>query len=83
MPENNTPEQASVLPEESQAEKVISVENEEVPTKEEESPAVKIVDEVQDSSQVEAESQTKVEDAPKKSYASIVSSLVACTDPFS
>ncbi|KAM0026713.1 putative Ras GTPase-activating protein-binding protein [Helianthus debilis subsp. tardiflorus] len=72
VPENNISEQASVSAEESHAEKVVPVENGDVPIEKEEEPVLKVVDEVQDSSLVEAESQTKIEKAPKKSYASIV-----------
>ncbi|KAJ0740151.1 putative Ras GTPase-activating protein-binding protein [Helianthus annuus] len=71
VPENNISEQASVSADESHAEKVVPVENGDVPIEKEEEPALKVVDEVQDSSLVDAESQTKIEKAPKKSYASI------------
>ncbi|KAI7735700.1 hypothetical protein M8C21_032260, partial [Ambrosia artemisiifolia] len=75
-PENNIPEQAEkIIPvstEDSHSEKVVPVEKGEVPIETEEDPVVKVVDEVQESSQLEVESQTKTENAPKKSYASIV-----------
>ncbi|KAI7735703.1 hypothetical protein M8C21_032263 [Ambrosia artemisiifolia] len=76
VPENNIPEQAEkIIPvstEDSHSEKVVPVEKGEVPIETEEDPVVKVVDEVQESSQLEVESQTKTENAPKKSYASIV-----------
>ncbi|XP_076906862.1 nuclear transport factor 2-like [Bidens hawaiensis] len=72
-PETVIPEQADVIvpTAESHAEKVVREDNGEVLKIEEEEPVIKVV-EVQDSSQVEAESQTKIENAAKKSYASIV-----------
>lgn len=75
-PENNIIEQAAVLPEEPEAEQIVPVENGEVPTIEED-PVPEVVDEVQDSSQLVVESHTKIEEVPKKSYASIVSCLLA------
>lgn len=72
MVENDIPEQAAVLTEESQTEKVVPVENGEVLTAEED-PVPEVVDEVQDSSQLAVESNIKTEELPKKSYASIVS----------
>lgn len=82
MPETVIPEQADVIVPtvESHAEKAVPEDNGEVLKVEEEEPVIKVV-EVQDSSQVEAESQTKIENAAKKSYASIVSCLLACSAP--
>ncbi|KAD5317391.1 hypothetical protein E3N88_17337 [Mikania micrantha] len=72
VPENNISEEADVSTENSVAEKVVIVENGEAPTEVEEDPVIKVVDEVQDSSKLEIESQTEFEEVPKKSYASIV-----------
>nr|XP_043621557.1 nuclear transport factor 2 isoform X2 [Erigeron canadensis] len=72
VPESNVSEQAVVLPDESDAEKVVHVDNGDVPTAEEEDPVSEVVEEVPDSSQLVAESNVKVEEQPKKSYASIV-----------
>ncbi|KAI3742064.1 hypothetical protein L1987_59744 [Smallanthus sonchifolius] len=82
VPENNVPEQAAVLTEESQAEQVVPVENGEVLTVEED-PVPEVVDEVPDSSQLAVESHTKIENVPKKSYASIVMDMKQNGVPFS
>ncbi|MFS7930197.1 putative Ras GTPase-activating protein-binding protein [Helianthus anomalus] len=82
VPENNIPEQAAVLTEESEAEPAVLVENGEVPAVEED-PVPEVVDEVQDSSQLAVESHTKVEEMPKKSYASIVMDMKQNGVPFS
>ncbi|MFS7915963.1 putative Ras GTPase-activating protein-binding protein [Helianthus anomalus] len=57
--------------EESEVELAVLVENGEVPVVEED-PVPEVVDEVRDSSQLAVESHTKVEEMPKKSYASIL-----------
>ncbi|MFS7956033.1 putative Ras GTPase-activating protein-binding protein [Helianthus anomalus] len=71
VPENNILEQVAVLTEESEVEPAVLVENGEVPVVEED-PVPEVVDEVQGSSQLAVESHTKVEEMPKKSYASIL-----------
>ncbi|XP_076888107.1 nuclear transport factor 2-like [Bidens hawaiensis] len=81
-PENNIIEQAAVLPDEPEAEQVVPVENGEVPTVEED-PVPEVVDEVQDSSQLVIEAHTKIEEVPKKSYASIVMDMKQKGVPFS
>ncbi|KAJ0615473.1 putative Ras GTPase-activating protein-binding protein [Helianthus annuus] len=68
VPENNIPEQVAVLTEESEVEPAVLVENGEVPV---------------DSSQLAVESHTKVEEMPKKSYASIVMDMKQNGVPFS
>ncbi|KAI3801161.1 hypothetical protein L1987_29264 [Smallanthus sonchifolius] len=82
VPENNVPEQATVLTEESQAEQVVPVENGEVLSVEED-PVSEEVDEVPDSSQLAVDSHTKIENVPKKSYASIVMDMKQNGVPFS
>ncbi|XP_035845248.1 nuclear transport factor 2 [Helianthus annuus] len=82
VPENNIPEQVAVLTEESEVEPAVLVENGEVPVVEED-PVPEVVDEVQDSSQLAVESHTKVEEMPKKSYASIVMDMKQNGVPFS
>ncbi|KAI7748249.1 hypothetical protein M8C21_000363 [Ambrosia artemisiifolia] len=81
-PENNISEQVAVLAEESEAEQIVPVENGEVPAVEED-PTPEVVDEVQDSSQLAVESHTKIEEVPKKSYASIVMDMKQNGVPFS
>ncbi|KAI3740110.1 hypothetical protein L2E82_30529 [Cichorium intybus] len=73
------PEQAAVLPEESEREVVFSppenVEVADVAAAAEEpelEPVAEVVDEVQEASQLVVESNTKIEEVTKKSYASIV-----------
>ncbi|XP_071721531.1 nuclear transport factor 2-like [Rutidosis leptorrhynchoides] len=80
---NYIPEQAVVSTEESQIEKVVPVENGEVTTVEDVDPVPEVVDDVQDSSQVAVETNTKIEDLPKKSYAYIVMDLKQNGVPFS
>lgn len=83
MVEKNIPEDAAVSTEESQVKEVVHVVKEEVTPVQEEAPVSEVVDEVQDSSlQVAVEINTKAEDQPKKSYASIVSGLVASSIRF-
>ncbi|KAM0019584.1 putative Ras GTPase-activating protein-binding protein [Helianthus debilis subsp. tardiflorus] len=82
VPENNIPEHVAVLTEESEVEPAVLVENGEVPVVEED-PVPEVVDEVQDSSQLAVESHTKVEEMPKKSYASIVMDMKQNGMPFS
>lgn len=79
--ENDIPEQAAVLTEESKVEEVVTMENGEEPTIEEEDPVPEVVDEVPEISQPAVESNTKIE--PKKSYASIVMDLKQNGVPFS
>lgn len=73
MPENHISELEIALSDDVEAEEVYSHENGEVLVEEEEEPVSEVVDEVPDDAQI-AESNSKVEDVPKKSYASIVSS---------
>lgn len=59
----------------------VSVEEEEVPVAEvvdEEVPVAEVVDELPGDSQVVGESVSKIEEVPKKSYASIVSCHLPC-----
>ncbi|KAJ9543454.1 hypothetical protein OSB04_023161 [Centaurea solstitialis] len=58
-------------------------ENVEVAVVEEEEPVPEVVDEVQEASQLVVESNTKIEEVPKKSYASIVMDLKQNDVPFS
>ncbi|KAI3772856.1 hypothetical protein L6452_04050 [Arctium lappa] len=81
VPENDIPEQAAVLTEESKAEEIVTMENGEEPTLEEEDPVPEVVDEVPEIPQLAVESNTKIE--PKKSYASIVMDLKQNGVPFS
>ncbi|XP_024967539.1 ras GTPase-activating protein-binding protein 1-like isoform X2 [Cynara cardunculus var. scolymus] len=83
VPENDIPEQAAVLTEESKAEEVVPMENGEEPTVEEEEPVPEVVDEVPEISQLAVESNTKIEGVAKKSYASIVMDLKQNGVPFS
>lgn len=73
MPENHISELEIALSDDVEAEEVYSHENGEVLVEEEEEPVSEVVDEVPDDAQI-AESNSKVEEVPKKSYASIVSS---------
>lgn len=73
MPENHISELEIALSDDIDAEEVYSHENGEVLVEEEEEPVSEVADEVPDDAQI-AESNSKVEEVPKKSYASIVSS---------
>ena len=55
-------------------------ENREVAVEEEEAPVAEVVDEVPDDSKI-VETDSKIEEVPKKSYASIVSSFYVGSDP--
>lgn len=73
MQQNHISEQSTPSVEEANEREVYDLpENGDVPV-EEEVPVTEIVDEMQDDSQTVVESNFKSEDAPKKSYASIVS----------
>lgn len=75
--ENPVSEQSTPSAEEAVSGEVYNPpENGDVPvTEEEEVPVPEVVDEVQDNAEPVVESPAKVDDAPKKSYASIVSGL--------
>ena len=73
MPENHISDLEIALSDDVEAEEVYSHENGEILIEEEEEPVSEVVDEVPDDAQI-AESSSKVEEVPKKSYASIVSS---------
>ncbi|KAM7496242.1 hypothetical protein LguiA_020656 [Lonicera macranthoides] len=83
--ENHITEQTTVLAEESNGEEVYDPhENVEVSVVEDEVPVAEVVDEVQDDAQMVVESTTvKIEEVPKKSFASIVMDLKRSTVPFS
>ncbi|CAK9140916.1 unnamed protein product [Ilex paraguariensis] len=82
--ENDVPDQTAVLVEEANGEEVYDPpSNGEVSPVEEEVPIAEVVDEVQDDSQIVVESSTKIEEVPKKSYASIVKDLKERDVPFS
>lgn len=73
--ENHISEQSKPSAEEANGGEVYNPpENDNVPVVEEEVHVAEVVDEVQGDSQMAAESNIIVEDVPKKSYASIVSS---------
>ncbi|KAL8215085.1 hypothetical protein R6Q57_004534 [Mikania cordata] len=84
--ENQSPDQVVEPSEEPQGEVVINPpENEvvEAAVVEEEEPVPEVVDEVQEASQLVVESSIKIEEVPKKSYASIVMDLKQNGGPFS
>ncbi|KAK9055634.1 hypothetical protein SSX86_026719 [Deinandra increscens subsp. villosa] len=82
--ENDIPEQVGLLTKEYQAEQAISVENGEVPIVEEDPvPVPDVVNEEQDSSHLAIASYNKIEEVPKKSYASIVMDMKQNGGPFS
>ncbi|KAK9281962.1 hypothetical protein L1049_004871 [Liquidambar formosana] len=72
--ENHVSEPTVVLSEEANGEEVYNPPSEigEGSVLEEEAPVAEVVDEIQDDSLMVAESKTKIEEVPKKSYASIV-----------
>ncbi|KVI03796.1 hypothetical protein Ccrd_017902, partial [Cynara cardunculus var. scolymus] len=81
--ENHIPDQAPVPADEPQEEVFNPPEDVEVAVVEEEEPVPEVVDEVQEASQLVVESNTKIEEVPKKSYASIVMDLKQNDVPFS
>ncbi|CAK9182045.1 unnamed protein product [Ilex paraguariensis] len=82
--ENHVAEQAAALTDEANGGEVYNPpENGEVSPMEEEVPVAEVVDEVQDDSQVVVECSTKIEEVPKKSYASIVMDLKESNVAFS
>lgn len=87
--EDPVPEEAVVLAEESEGEVVfhppeaVEVAAAAVEVEEEEEPVAEVVDEAQEASQLVVESNTKIEEVPKKSYASIVMDLKQSDVPFS
>lgn len=87
--EDPVPEEAVVLAEESEGEVVfhppeaVEVAAAAVEVEEEEEPVAEVVDEAQEVSQLVVESNTKIEEVPKKSYASIVMDLKQSDVPFS
>ena len=75
--ENHVPDQTDVLSEEINEEEVYNPsENGDGTVEEEESPVAEVVDEIPDDTHMDAESNSKIEEVPKKSYASIVSSTM-------
>ncbi|KAJ8559385.1 hypothetical protein K7X08_003443 [Anisodus acutangulus] len=82
--QNHIPEQSTPPAEEADVGEVYNPsENGDVPIVEDEVPVSEVVDEVQDSSEVVAESDTKTGEVPKKSYASIVMHLNESAATFS
>uniref|UniRef100_A0A5B6Z0H2 Putative G3BP-like protein isoform X2 n=1 Tax=Davidia involucrata TaxID=16924 RepID=A0A5B6Z0H2_DAVIN len=82
--ESHISEQTTVLAEETNGEEVYNPpDNGEVSVVEEEVPVPEVVDEVQDDSQMVVESNSKIEEVPKKSYASIVMDMKESAVPFS
>lgn len=77
--ENHVSEESTPSTEEAVSGEVYNPpENGDVPvTEEEEVPVPEVVDEVQDNAEPVVESPAKVDDAPKKSYASIVSMTIS------
>ncbi|XP_022727485.1 putative G3BP-like protein isoform X2 [Durio zibethinus] len=72
-PENHIVEQQAASPEEGNGPEVYNPsENGDGSINEEEAPVAKVVDEIPDDSQMFADSNSKIEEVPKKSYASIV-----------
>lgn len=72
--ENHISEQSTPSTEEAISGEVYNPpENGDVPIAEEEVPVAEVVDEVQDEAELVVESHTKIDEVPKKSYASIVS----------
>lgn len=67
-------EAPAALPEEANGAEVYNPsENGDISLEEEEAPVAEVVDEIPDDSQIVADSNSKIEEVPKKSYASIVS----------
>ncbi|KAJ8527178.1 hypothetical protein K7X08_029655 [Anisodus acutangulus] len=82
--QNHIPEQSALLTDEADVGEVYNPsENGDVPIVKEEVPVSEVVDEVQDNSEVVAESDTKTGEVPKKSYASIVMHLKESAATFS
>ena len=74
MHENHVSEPVTAVSDDVDAEKVYNPESGEVLVEEEEAPVPEVVDEIPDDKQMVDESNSKTEEVPKKSYASIVSS---------
>ncbi|XP_006352678.1 putative G3BP-like protein isoform X1 [Solanum tuberosum] len=84
VPQNHIPEQSTPPAEEADVGEVYNPsENGDVTIVEEEVPVSEVVDEVQDGSEVVAESDNKTGEVPKKSYASIVMHLKESAATFS
>nr|XP_043610207.1 nuclear transport factor 2 isoform X2 [Erigeron canadensis] len=82
--ENNIPEQVEVLTKEPLVEEAIDLpEKVEVTVVEEEEPMPEVVDEVPEVSQLVVDTNAKIEEVPKKSYASIVMDMKQNGVPFS
>nr|XP_027093093.1 putative G3BP-like protein isoform X1 [Coffea arabica] len=82
--ENHVSEQSTSSAEEISGGEVYNPpENGEIPNAEEEVPVAEVLDEVQDEMQIVVESNTKIEEVPKKSYASIVMDLKESAVAFS
>ena len=74
--ENHTPVEVAVTTEEPQAEVVSNLPKKGAEAvEEEEEPVPEVVDEVPEASQLVVKSNTKIEEVPKKSFASMVSGL--------
>lgn len=74
--ENHVSDQTAILSEEANGEVYNPSENGNITIEEEEAPTPEVVDAIPDDTHLDAESNSKVEEVPKKSYASIVSNLV-------
>ncbi|KAK1569301.1 hypothetical protein Q3G72_035139 [Acer saccharum] len=82
--ENHVPDQTDVLSEEINEEEVYNPsENGDGTVEEEESPVAEVVDEIPDDTHMDAESNSKIEEVPKKSYASIVKVMKDSSVPIS
>ncbi|OMP05685.1 hypothetical protein COLO4_08648 [Corchorus olitorius] len=83
-PENHVGEQPASSPEEANVPEVYNPsENGDVSIEEEEAPVAEVVDEIPDDSQMVADSNSKIEEVPKKSYASIVKVMKENATPLS
>ncbi|XWS36594.1 hypothetical protein CRYUN_Cryun20dG0098000 [Craigia yunnanensis] len=83
-PENHIVEHPAASPEEANEPEVYNPsENGDGSIEEEEAPVAEVVDEIPDHSQMVADSNSKIEEMPKKSYASIVKVMKENVVPFS
>ncbi|KAL6996679.1 myosin ATPase [Sarracenia purpurea var. burkii] len=81
--ENHVSEQTTATEEVHEEEAVIASKDGDVSVVEEEFPVAEVVDELPDDSQVVIESNSKIEEVPKKSYASIVMDMKESVMPLS
>ncbi|KAL6967983.1 myosin ATPase [Sarracenia purpurea var. burkii] len=81
--ENHVSEQTTATEEVHEEEAVIASKDGDVSVVEEEVPVAEVVDELPDDSQVVIESNSKIEEVPKKSYASIVMDMKESVMPLS